>query len=75
MFTTTNTALQAAMERVRALPTRGHTPEAIARIKATARITPAARWDCATREERELLNPALNPNKRWFEQQAWKILT
>jgi hypothetical protein len=39
-----------------------------AAIRAGGRITPAAEWDCATVEERERINPAFNPHRRWFEQ-------
>jgi hypothetical protein len=59
---------EAVYARVRALPTREHTPEQIAAVKAGGRITDAARWDCATPEVRAMLRPDFNPNKRWYEQ-------
>jgi hypothetical protein len=62
------TALEEAFARVRALPTRDHTPEHIAAVSASGRITDAARWDCASPEQRAVLNPNFNPNKRWYEQ-------
>lgn len=49
-------------------------PEEIARIKAAGRITPAGRWDCANYDERVAMHPQLNPNKRWYEQKAWKLV-
>lgn len=39
-----------------------------AAIKARGVITDAARWDSASAEERKLIRPAFNPQKRWFEQ-------
>lgn len=62
------TPLETAMARIKALPTRDHTPEQIAAIKAGGRITPAGAWDCATPARRALLRPEFNPNKRWYEQ-------
>jgi hypothetical protein len=50
------------------------TESEVAAIKAMGVITPAARWDCASMEQRMEMNPALNPNKRWFEQKAWKLV-
>lgn len=56
-----------------------YTEAEIAAIKAQGVITDAARWDCASLVQRMALNAAkhqgkLNPNKRWFEQKAWKLL-
>ena len=51
-----------------------YTPEQITAIKASGRITKAARWDCASLEQRMEMHPELNPNKRWFEQKAWTII-
>jgi len=51
-----------------------YTDEEIKAIRAMGVITPAARWDCASFEQRQAMHPELNPNKRWFEQKAWKIV-
>jgi len=53
---------------------RPYTPAEIQAIRAAGRITRAARWDCANLEQRMEMHPELNPNKRWFEQKAWKLL-
>lgn len=62
------TTLEEAFARVRALPTRDHTPETIAAIKAGGVITPAGVWDCATPDERALMRLDFDPKKRWYEQ-------
>lgn len=46
------------------------TEQEIKEIKAGGRITEAARWDCASPENRAKINPNFNSNKRWFEQKA-----
>lgn len=51
-----------------------YTDAQIQAIKRAGVITDAARWDCASLEQRMVMNPKLNPNKRWFEQKAWKLL-
>lgn len=47
---------------------RRPTDAEIAAIKVQGRITDAARWDCASPEQRAIMRPDLNPQKRWFEQ-------
>lgn len=64
----------AAMAAVRLLPTRGHTPEAIAAFKRGGRITCAAVWDNLTPALRQEFRPDLNPDQRWYQQRAWKHL-
>jgi len=53
---------------------RPYTAAEIQEIRAAGRVTRAARWDCASLEQRMEMHPELNPNKRWFEQKAWKLL-
>lgn len=45
-----------------------YTAAEIAAIKAAGVITAPARWDCASQEQRMIINPAFNSKKRWFEQ-------
>lgn len=64
--------LEEAFARVRLLPTRDHSPEDIARIKAGGRVTCAGCWDNLRPDIRAEFRPDLNPNKRWYEQKAWE---
>lgn len=67
-----NPDLEKAMLAIRKLPKWGHSPEEIAKIKSEGNITEAAKWDCARPDQRAIMRPDLNPNKRWFEQKAWE---
>lgn len=66
------TRLEKAMAEIRKLPTRGHSPEQIAKIKSEGKITESGKWDCARPDQRAIMRPDLNPNKRWYEQKAWE---
>ncbi len=53
---------------------RPYTEAECAAFRAAGRTTRAGAWDCATRDERVAMFPQLNPDKRWFEQKAWRLV-
>lgn len=71
-----NEAIQQLYSKTHAMTPRAdykpYTPEQIRAIKAQGKITRAAKWDSANREERAAMFPQLNPCKRWFEQKAYE---